>query len=93
MDYAATAEELEQHFHGCGSINRLLITYRLHYPIICSRFDLKIATLSGGRCTESKLDEIPCGVEDIIKHNKIQYIYSSCEGGVCNKTILHLNYK
>ena len=23
VDYAATAEELEQHFHGCGSINRL----------------------------------------------------------------------
>jgi polyadenylate-binding protein 2 len=22
VDYAATAEELEQHFHGCGSINR-----------------------------------------------------------------------
>jgi len=24
VDYAATAEELEQHFHGCGSINRCL---------------------------------------------------------------------
>ena len=24
VDYGATAEELEQHFHGCGSINRLL---------------------------------------------------------------------
>ena len=23
VDYGATAEELEQHFHGCGSINRL----------------------------------------------------------------------
>lgn len=22
VDYGATAEELEQHFHGCGSINR-----------------------------------------------------------------------
>ena len=25
VDYAATAEELEQHFHGCGSINRVTI--------------------------------------------------------------------
>ena len=24
VDYGATAEELEQHFHGCGSINRLV---------------------------------------------------------------------
>ena len=24
VDYGATAEELEQHFHGCGSINRWL---------------------------------------------------------------------
>ena len=23
VDYGATAEELEQHFHGCGSINRV----------------------------------------------------------------------
>lgn len=22
VDYGATAEELEEHFHGCGSINR-----------------------------------------------------------------------
>ena len=25
VDYGATAEELEQHFHGCGSINRVNI--------------------------------------------------------------------
>lgn len=25
VDYGATAEELEQHFHGCGSINRVTI--------------------------------------------------------------------
>lgn len=25
VDYCATAEELEQHFHGCGSINRVTI--------------------------------------------------------------------
>ncbi|KAK3605716.1 hypothetical protein CHS0354_013513 [Potamilus streckersoni] len=25
VDYQATAEELEQHFHGCGSINRVTI--------------------------------------------------------------------
>ena len=25
MDYSATAEELETHFHGCGSINRVTI--------------------------------------------------------------------
>ena len=24
VDYGATAEELEQHFHGCGSINRYI---------------------------------------------------------------------
>ncbi len=27
VDYAATAEELEQHFHGCGSINRCLFSH------------------------------------------------------------------
>lgn len=25
VDYSTTAEELEQHFHGCGSINRVTI--------------------------------------------------------------------
>lgn len=25
VDYGATAEELEQHFHGCGSINRCVL--------------------------------------------------------------------
>lgn len=25
VDYAATAEELEQHFHGCGAVNRVTI--------------------------------------------------------------------
>ena len=25
VDYVSTAEELEQHFHGCGSINRVTI--------------------------------------------------------------------
>merc|ERR1712168_1778436 len=25
VDYSATAEELEQHFHGCGSVNRVTI--------------------------------------------------------------------
>ena len=25
VDYQSTAEELEQHFHGCGSINRVTI--------------------------------------------------------------------
>ncbi|XP_023954416.1 polyadenylate-binding protein 2-B [Bicyclus anynana] len=31
VDYGANAEELEQHFHGCGSINRV--------TILCNRFD------------------------------------------------------
>ncbi|KAL7288754.1 polyadenylate-binding protein 2 [Trichogramma pretiosum] len=31
VDYAATAEELEQHFHGCGSVNRV--------TILCNKFD------------------------------------------------------
>ena len=31
VDYAATAEELEQHFHGCGAINRV--------TILCNKFD------------------------------------------------------
>jgi len=31
VDYGATAEELEQHFHGCGSINRV--------TILCNKFD------------------------------------------------------
>ncbi|XP_064610618.1 polyadenylate-binding protein 2-like [Liolophura sinensis] len=30
VDYGATAEELEQHFHGCGSINRV--------TILCDRY-------------------------------------------------------
>ncbi|XP_071488326.1 polyadenylate-binding protein 2-B-like [Diadema setosum] len=30
VDYSATAEELEQHFHGCGSINRV--------TILCDKF-------------------------------------------------------
>ncbi|EDV21283.1 uncharacterized protein TRIADDRAFT_30657, partial [Trichoplax adhaerens] len=30
VDYAATAEELEQHFHGCGSVNRV--------TILCDKF-------------------------------------------------------
>lgn len=25
VDYSATAEDLEAHFHGCGSINRITI--------------------------------------------------------------------
>lgn len=29
VDYGATAEELEQHFHGCGSINRYCINWIL----------------------------------------------------------------
>ncbi len=31
VDYAATAEELEQHFHGCGSINRCCLAPGLSY--------------------------------------------------------------
>ncbi len=31
VDYGATAEELEQHFHGCGSVQRV--------TILCNRFD------------------------------------------------------
>lgn len=31
VDYGATAEELEAHFHGCGSINRV--------TILCNKFD------------------------------------------------------
>jgi len=30
VDYSATAEELEQHFHGCGSVNRV--------TILCDKF-------------------------------------------------------
>nr|XP_039264979.1 polyadenylate-binding protein 2-like isoform X1 [Styela clava] len=30
VDYSATAEELEQHFHGCGSVNRI--------TILCDKF-------------------------------------------------------
>lgn len=30
VDYGATAEELEAHFHGCGSINRV--------TILCDKF-------------------------------------------------------
>lgn len=30
MDYTATAEELEQHFHGCGAVNRV--------TILCDKF-------------------------------------------------------
>lgn len=31
VDYGATAEELEQHFHGCGGVNRV--------TILCNKFD------------------------------------------------------
>lgn len=31
VDYGAAAEELEQHFHGCGSVNRV--------TILCNKFD------------------------------------------------------
>ncbi|KAI5692762.1 hypothetical protein M8J75_000486 [Diaphorina citri] len=31
VDYGATAEELESHFHGCGSVNRV--------TILCNKFD------------------------------------------------------
>ena len=31
VDYGATAQELEQHFHGCGSIDRV--------TIMCNKFD------------------------------------------------------
>lgn len=31
VDYGSTAEELEQHFHGCGSINRV--------TILCNKYD------------------------------------------------------
>lgn len=30
VDYGATAEEIEQHFHGCGSVNRV--------TILCDKF-------------------------------------------------------
>lgn len=30
VDYGATAEELEAHFHGCGSVNRV--------TILCDKF-------------------------------------------------------
>ncbi|XP_023932763.1 polyadenylate-binding protein 2-B [Lingula anatina] len=30
VDYSTTAEELEQHFHGCGSVNRV--------TILCDKF-------------------------------------------------------
>ncbi len=30
MDYSATAQELENHFHGCGSIHRV--------TILCDKF-------------------------------------------------------
>lgn len=30
VDYSATAEELEQHFHGCGAVNRV--------TILCDKF-------------------------------------------------------
>lgn len=30
VDYSATATELEQHFHGCGSVNRV--------TILCDKF-------------------------------------------------------
>merc|ERR1712235_129844 len=30
VDYGATAEELEQHFHGCGAVNRV--------TILCDKF-------------------------------------------------------
>jgi len=30
VDYAATAQELENHFHGCGSIHRV--------TILCDKF-------------------------------------------------------
>lgn len=33
VDYGATAEELEEHFHGCGSINRSLPHYK-YYSIL-----------------------------------------------------------
>lgn len=31
VDYGATAEELEQHFHGCGAVNRV--------TILCNKYD------------------------------------------------------
>jgi len=31
VDYGATAEELEQHFNGCGAVNRV--------TILCNKFD------------------------------------------------------
>ena len=31
VDYGAAAEELEQHFHGCGSVNRV--------TILCNKYD------------------------------------------------------
>ncbi|KAL3285758.1 hypothetical protein HHI36_000284 [Cryptolaemus montrouzieri] len=31
VDYGSTADELEQHFHGCGSINRV--------TILCNKYD------------------------------------------------------
>ena len=48
VDYGATAEELEQHFHGCGSINRVLtnhcffnhiIVMLAQVTILCNKFD------------------------------------------------------
>lgn len=41
VDYGATAEELEQHFHGCGSINRLITYVFLKLPIMSLIFFLE----------------------------------------------------
>lgn len=30
VDYSATADDLERHFHGCGSVNRV--------TILCDKF-------------------------------------------------------
>ena len=40
VDYSATAEELEQHFHGCGAVNRV--------TILCDKFSGQPKVISWG---------------------------------------------
>ena len=56
VDYAATATDLEQHFHGCGSVNRV--------TILCDRFTGTPKGFAYVEFTEKESVENACQLTD-----------------------------
>ena len=56
VDYAATATDLEQHFHGCGSVNRV--------TILCDKFSGNPKGFAYVEFTDKDSVEVACQLND-----------------------------